>query len=124
MSKKKVVVGSMIAGMLFASAVSAGTTWESISGVVPGLNGSLYSSSQTKVETGALAGLKVSSTGGAELDARTNSSGGNGSWLRDVKGGDTYSLESPQAADMSVRMQLNTDFLQGEVPVNASWRSN
>ncbi|WP_434751990.1 hypothetical protein [Paenibacillus amylolyticus] len=37
MRKKKIIVGSMIASMLFASAVSAGADWESISDVVPGL---------------------------------------------------------------------------------------
>ncbi len=64
------------------------------------------------------------STGGAELDARTESSGGNGSWLRDVKGGNTYTVNSPQAKSQSVRMELNTDFFQVDVPVNADWRSN
>jgi|GEM_PF-3620553 len=110
--------------MLLTGGVFAGTTWQSFDLVVPGINGSASTGSQTKSTTGALAGLQLNSSGGKTLDARTTSSGGNGSWLRSVQGGNTYSLESPQGKDQSVQLQFSTDFFSLQVAVTGNWRSN
>ncbi|WP_322924359.1 hypothetical protein [Paenibacillus campi] len=123
-SKKKAFVGMLLFGALSSSFVYAATSYQSFSGTVPGINSSWYSSTQFKSTSNALAGLKLNSTGGATLDARTNSGAGNGAWTRAVSGGNTYSLDSPQVASAAVQLELNTNFFQGSVPVTGQWRSN
>lgn len=124
MFKKKVMIGSIMAGLLLSSGAFAGASWEAFDTVVPGFNGSAYTGTQTKASTGELAGLLLNSSGGETLDVRTNSDSGSGSWLRGVKGGNTYSLNSPHAKDTSVRLHFSTDLIDGATPITGSWRSN
>lgn len=125
-NKGKIVVGSMAASLLLAGAVSAGTTWHSFDGIVPGLDGSwTIPDYQTKTTTGALAGLQLNSSNGNDLDVRTVSSGGDGGWERGVKGGNTYTIDSPQAAKQSVSLEFSSDIVDlRNTPITGNWRSN
>ncbi|WDM23112.1 hypothetical protein [Paenibacillus polymyxa] len=131
---KKKFIASMTAVLLLTGGVSAALAdhgieptaenWQSFDLSVPGYNGSNTTSNQTKTTTGALAGLKLESSNGETLDVRTYSSAGNGSWKRSVTGGNTYQLDSPQEKKKNVALEFSTDILDGDTPVNGTWRSN
>lgn len=142
MIKKKLLSGSLVAALLLTSGISValadpnlpnadvepfGTTWEAYDLRVPGNNvndSRGETDSQTKTTSGALAGLRVHATGGEELDVRTESSSGNGSWTYGVTGGNTYSLNSPQLSGATLWLQFSTGILQGPVTTSGEWRSN
>ncbi|MBA9087296.1 hypothetical protein FHR92_003780 [Fontibacillus solani] len=142
MLKKKILTGALTAVLLLTSGISValadtnlegrgfqilGTSWEDYDLTVPGNNvndSRGETSSQTKVTSGALAGLRVNSTGGEELDVRTESSSGNGSWKYGVEGGNTYSLNSPQLTGDTLWLQFSTGLFQGPVTTTGEWRSN
>lgn len=140
MLKKRIVIGTLTAALLMTSGISAaladsnledfetfGTSWASFDLKVPGNsvhNSEGRTSSQTKTTAGALAGLQMNSSGGSELDVRTESPDGNGSWERNVRGGNTYSLDSPQRSGKSVNLLFSTGAFQGPVLITGNWRSN
>jgi hypothetical protein len=131
LNKKKIAFLSVSASLLvMGSSVFAGTSWSSQeSKSLPGWNGSAYSSTQTKAAVGQ-AGLQMNATEGYEIDVRTegtsgNSNGVNGSWVRDVLGGNTYSLSAPQAAGDNLRLHFSSNLTTtASTNIVYKWRSN
>lgn len=123
MKRKKFVVGSIVASLLIVGGASAGTSWESFDGTVPGFNGNWSTAYQTKSTTGALAGLQLNSTGGETLDVRTEGTY-NGSWTRSVTGGNTYQLDSSNTSGQNEKLKFSTDLFDGNTPITGNWRSN
>ncbi|MBJ6361211.1 hypothetical protein ACFOQM_07885 [Paenibacillus sp. GCM10012307] len=119
------VLGSV---MIVGSGAFAGTTWSNEeSKLLPGFNGSAYSSTQTKAQIGQ-AGLRMNATEGYEIDVRTEGTGQNGvngSWTRNVKGGNTYSLSAPQQVGDQLRLHFSSNLLTfTSTNIVYQWRSN
>lgn len=116
-----------LGGVLLASggiSAYAGTAWEHDSVVLPGFNGSaLTNKSQVKKASGN-AGLRMSATGGTQIDARTYGSN-NGAWVRDVQGGSEHELSAPQSIGSGVRLQFSSNLITTKaVTLDYTWRSN
>ncbi|GGA33536.1 hypothetical protein [Paenibacillus physcomitrellae] len=130
-SRKKIFILSVTASMMImGSTVFAGSSWSSQeSKSLPGWNGSAYSSTQTKAAIGQ-AGLQMDATEGYEIDVRTEgtsgtSNGVNGSWTRDVKGGNTYQLSAPQGVGDNLRLHFSSNLLTTKsTNIVYKWRSN
>lgn len=126
--KKKFLAGTLSVGLLLTGGVAtlAGTVWQNnISVYVPNHNGSGYTKYQTKATSGAYAGLRLHATQGNELDVRTNGTNGSGKWVRNVKGGNTYSMPSVTTSGGSERLHFSSDLLEfNNTQAILDWRSN
>ncbi|WP_148499999.1 hypothetical protein [Paenibacillus ihumii] len=131
LEKKRLCILTLSVSLLvMGSSVFAGTSWSSEeSKSLPGWNGSAYSSTQTKADIGQ-AGLQMNATEGYEIDVRTegtsgNSNGVNGSWVRDVKGGNTYNLSAPQSKGDNLRLHFSSNLTTTKsTNIVYKWRSN
>lgn len=126
MIKKKTIgiLGGLL--LLFGGASAyAGTTWSGIEApILPGYNGSAYSSWQMKATTGD-AGLRMHATQGLQIDVRTkDSSGFVGSWERDIMGGNTYSINSAHPVGSQVQLHFSSNWNSPDTNINYQWRSN
>ncbi|MGG4046291.1 MULTISPECIES: hypothetical protein [Paenibacillus] len=140
MFKKKLLVAGITTAILLTSGISvalADTDLEEI-----GIQGTKYvpfalqvpargsesaqaqTDQQTKVTSGAKAGLEVNSTGGATLYVRTDSNGGGSGSTKTITSSNTYQLDSPQLAGTSVWLQFTTSILSSGVTITGNWRSN
>ncbi|MDQ0157377.1 hypothetical protein [Robertmurraya andreesenii] len=127
--KKSLVAGALSLGLLISGAIvtQAGTSWQyNISVYVPSHSKTGgETKDQTKATSGAKAGLALHATQGVKLDVRTKGSDGNGTWKRDVYGGNVYELHSVTTSGNNERLEFSSDLFQGD-PVQAilDWRSN
>lgn len=125
---KKLLVGAMSLGLLFTGSLVtfAGTAWEdNISVYVPNYNGNAKTQPQIKATSGAQAGLELHATQGIELDVRTQGNGGNAEWKRNVKGGNTYSLNSLTTSGGQENLQFSSKLFESQnVIAILDWRSN
>ncbi len=129
--KRKMLKAFAAAGvtvMLFSTVACAGTTYSGYNTTVGKLNGNGYSNYQKKTTAGANGYIKSNKVGGKyEVDARMNSTSGNGAWLRNLDDGTNASLpgNSKQIAGCSVRVQFSNDVLTPvNVQVDGEWKSN
>lgn len=128
MNLKKTVVATSLTVMMVTTAAVAGTSYSNYNTTVGRLNGNGYTGYQAKNKAGANGYIKSTNVGGNYVvDARMNSSSGNGSWVRDLDDCENRSL--PGNAKMkkgcSVRTQFSNDLnTPVAVQVTGSWKSN
>lgn len=124
----KSIAVSAMAVMMFGTMAYAGTSYSKYNTTVGKFNGSGYSGYQTKSISGANGYISSSTVGGSYVvDARMNSSSGNGSWLRNVNDGTKAELpgNSNQKKGSSVRVKFSNDITTPvNVQVVGSWKSN
>ncbi|WP_338705506.1 hypothetical protein [Priestia aryabhattai] len=127
MKLKKVLIGGVAASMLLTGGLvaQASTKYKSYSTTVGPINGSGYSSYQTKNVAGQKADISHKSNGGYSVDVRTNSSGSNGTWARNLQAGDKRQLSNSHNKGTQTRLQFSND-LDTRVSTQSSgtWRSN
>ena len=124
----KIAAVVIVIAALFGGAVYAGTSYDRYNTTVGRFNGAGYSQYQTKAVGGANGFISSASVGGSyTVDARMNSSKGNGAWLRSVNDGTKAGLpgNAKQTAGTSVRVQFSNDLLTPvNVQVEGYWKSN
>ena len=124
---KKIATFGVIVSM-FSTVAYAGTSYSYYRTTVGKFNGNGYTSYQTKSIGGANGNIKSTKVGGGySVDARMNSSVGNGEWARDIKTGTKTYLpgNSNQLKGTSVRLQFSNDVTTPvDVQVSGSWQSN
>ncbi|EKU93090.1 Uncharacterised protein [Alloiococcus otitis] len=123
----KVVVGSSLLGAFGLGIVAeAGQTYTNYSTTVGRLNGSGYTSYQTKSVSGQKADVYLANNGGYKVDVRTNSrDGSSGEWSRGLTAGSRRQLTNGHNKGSKVRLHFSNNITtRVNTQAQGNWRSN
>lgn len=123
----KVILDSSLLGAIGVGTVEqASHTYTSYSTTVGRLNGSGYTSYQTKSVSGQKADVYLANKGGYKVDVRTNSrDGSNGAWSRGLTAGSRRQLTNGHSKGSKVRLHFSNDIMTHvNTQAQGNWRSN
>lgn len=127
---RSTITAVLAAGIIFGGGAiaNAGNSWQGYDTIVGRLNGSGFTSTQTKAASDRRSNVDVRTVGGSyAVDFRAQRSDGarSSSWVRNVRGGWSGGVNNTVKRGEAIRIQFSNKLSTPvDVRVTGRWRSN